>query len=94
MLLNRIKIIYDENKGRYGSPRITKQLRKDGLICGENRIARIMQKNNIQAKIKKRFKNTTDSKHTYPVAPNLLKQDFSAVEINQKWVSDITYIYA
>lgn len=92
-LLNRIKVVYETNRGCYGSPRITKQLNRDGITCGKNRIARIMQKNNIKAKTKKRFKITTNSKHNYPAAPNLLKQDFTAIGINQKWVSDITYIY-
>ena len=93
MLLKKIKIVYDDNKGCYGSPRITKQLNKDCIKCGENRIARIMRKNNVKAKTKKRFKITTNSKHDYPVAPNLLKRNFSANKINQKWVGDITYIY-
>jgi len=93
IMLNRIKVIYDENKGRYGSIRITKQLKKEGIICGKNRIAKIMSKNNLRAKTKKRFKITTNSKHKYPASPNVLKQDFTAKTINQKWVSDITYIY-
>jgi len=93
MLLNRIKGIFDDNKGRYGSPRVKKQLDKDGVICGRSRIARLMRKNNIKAKRAKKFKVTTDSKHNHPVADNLLRQDFSAAVINEKWVSDITYIY-
>jgi len=93
MLFNRIKVIYEMNRGCYGSIRITKQLNKDGIACGKNRIARIMQENNLRAKTKKRFKVTTDSKHNYPVADNLIKQEFSADRINQKWVSDITYVY-
>jgi len=93
MLLGKIKYIFDDNKGRYGSPRIKKQLDKDGEACGKNRVARLMRKNNIKAKRVKKFKMTTDSKHNHPVAPNLLKQDFTATAINEKWVSDITYIY-
>ena len=93
IVLNRIKVIYEENKGRYGSIRITKQLRRDGIVCGKNRIARLMNTNDIRAKTKKRFKITTNSKHNYSVSPNLLKQDFIVKGINKKWVSDITYIY-
>lgn len=93
MLLNQIKDIYADNKGRYGSPRITKELIKTGKRYGKNRITRLMRKNNIMAKTKRKFKITTNSKHNYPAAPNLLKQDFTAAGINQKWVSDITYIY-
>jgi len=93
MLLNQIKDIYADNKGRYGSPRITKELRKTGKRYGKNRITMLMRKNNIMAKTKRKFKITTNSKHNYPAAPNILKQDFTAAGINQKWVSDITYIY-
>jgi transposase InsO family protein len=93
MLLNKIKDIFDDNKGRYGSPRVKEQLDKDGIACGKNRVARLMGKNNIKAKRTKKFKVTTDSKHNHPVADNLLNQDFIATAINEKWVSDITYIY-
>ena len=93
MLLNIIRVIFDGNKGRYGSPRVKKQLNKNGIACGKNRVARLMRENNIKAKRMKKFKMTTDSKHNHPVAPNLLKQDFTATTVNEKWVSDITYIY-
>ena len=52
-----------------------------------------MSKNDIRAKTKKQFKITTNAKHKYQTLPNVLKQDFTAKTINQKWVSDITYIY-
>ncbi len=93
MLLDIIKDIYKENKGRYGSPRIKKQLEKEHIYCGKNRVARLMNKNNIKAKTCRKYRVTTNSKHKHPVADNLLKQRFNALEINQKWVSDITYIY-
>ena len=92
MLLKLIKNIYIKNQGNYGSPRITKQLKIDGLSCSRNRIARIMQKNNIRSKTKKRFKITTKSKHNYPIAQNIINQDFTAKKLNEKWLSDITYI--
>ena len=93
VLLNRIKDIYKDNKGRYGSPRIKKQLDKDKTSCGKHRVARLMSSNGIKAKARRKFKVTTDSKHNHPIVENLLKQKFNATEINQKWVSDITYIY-
>jgi putative transposase len=92
-LLNKIKYVFEDNKGRCGSPRIKKQLNKDGVVCGKNRVAGLMRKNNIKAKGVKKFKVTTDSKHNHSVAENLLEQDFTATTINEKWVSDITYIY-
>lgn len=93
MLLNRIKAIYEDNEGNYGSPRISQELNDTGIACGKNRVARLMRKNEIRAKTVKKFKVTTDSKHNHPVAPNRLAQEFKADKINQKWVSDITYIY-
>lgn len=93
MLLNRIQNIYKDNKGRYGSPRIKKQLEKEKVTCGKNRVAKLMSQNNIKAKTRRKYKVTTDSKHDHAVANNLLKQDFNATDVNQKWVSDITYIY-
>lgn len=93
VLLDRIKHIYKDNKGRYGSPRIKKQLDKENLICSKNRISRLMNQNGIKARAKRKFKVTTDAQHRHAVAENVLRQDFSANGINQKWVSDITYIY-
>lgn len=93
MLLDKIKGIHKKTKKRYGSPRITQELRKEGLLCGKNRVADLMRKNNIQAKAKKKFKATTNSKHNYPIAPNLLEQQFIAQGPNKVWASDITYIW-
>lgn len=93
MLLNQIKIAYADNEGNYGSPRISQELNDKGITCGKNRVARLMRKNEIRAKTSKKFRITTDSAHKHPVAPNRLAQEFSADTINQKWVSDITYIY-
>lgn len=88
-----IKAVYAEHKGRYGSPRIAEELRDNGIPCGENRVAARMQALGLQAKGKHKYKATTQSKHNLPVAPNLLEQHFEAEAPNQKWVSDITYIW-
>jgi len=77
-LLEVIKESYKESRGTYGSPRMTIDVQKKGMPCGKNRIARLMKKNNIAAKTRKKFKVTTQSKHKFPVAPNLLKRNFSA----------------
>ena len=93
ILLILIKDIYKFHKGRYGSPRITKELMDKGYQVGHNRIARIMKENNIKAVIKKRFKpKTTDSNHGFPYSENLLMQNFDVSGICEAWVSDITYI--
>jgi len=88
-----IKAIYEQSKGSYGSPRITKTLNNQEITCSENRVADRMRKNGIKAKTKKRFKVTTNSKHNHPIARNLLNQDFTAQSPDQVWASDITYIW-
>lgn len=91
-LLAEILKIHKESRGNYGSPRITRELRKQGIVVNEKTVAEIMKENGIQAKHKKKFKATTDSNHKLPVAKNRLKRDFETSKPNQVWVSDITYI--
>ena len=88
-LLERIGEVYRDSRKTYGSPRITDALNEQGIICGKNRVARIMRDSGIQVKIKRRFKRTTDSAHGYPVAPNLL---IDSNQTERLWVSDITFI--
>lgn len=90
---HHIRTIYEQNKGRYGSPRITEALNNQEIACSENRVAARMRKNGIKAKTKKRFKVTTHSKHKHPISANLLNQDFTAQHPDQIWVSDITYLW-
>jgi transposase InsO family protein len=92
-LTEEIKRIFEDEKGRAGSPRITKRLHQEGQNAGRNRVAEIMRKNGWRAKAAKKYKATTNSNHTLPVAPNLLEQNFEADAENRKWVSDITYIW-
>jgi putative transposase len=91
-LLEKIKTIHQDNRELYGSPRIHAALKQQGVICGRHRVARLMKKNNIQAKIPKSYKITTKVNPALSVAKNLLNQDFSAQRPNEKWVSDLTYI--
>jgi putative transposase len=92
-LAAEIKEIYDHEKQRTGSIRITKRLRASGRKVGKNRIANIMREKGWRAKGARKYKATTNSRHNLPVAPNLLQQNFEADKPNQKWVSDITYIW-
>ena len=89
----RIREIFAEHRQRYGAPRITKTLQHEGFRGSENRIARRMRALGLKAIQAKKFKATTDSKHSKPVAPDLLEQDFRAEAPNQKWTSDITYVW-
>lgn len=93
MLLLEIKRIFQEEKGRVGSPRMTRILRNEGFVAGHNRVSRLMRSAHLRAKAAKKYKATTQSNHTLPVAPNLLLQAFSACRPNERWVSDITYIW-
>lgn len=93
LLTVEVKRVFDDEKGRSGAPRIARRLQDEGKVAGRHRVARIMRDNGWRAKAARKYKATTNSKHSLPVAPNLLEQDFSAVKPDQKWVSDITYIW-
>jgi putative transposase len=91
-LVSQIRQAHQRSRQSYGSPRITDELIAAGTPCGRHRVARLMRVHGIKAKTVKRFRVTTDSKHRYPVASNLLKREFAAVHPNQVWLADITYI--
>ena len=91
-LVGGIKGIQKDVKYRYGSPRVTVELRKRGIRVGKNRVARLMSLHGLGARLKKRLRSTTDSSHSLSVAENLLNREFEVVEANKVWVSDITYI--
>ena len=91
-LVFEIKRAFDKNRKVYGSPRITDELKEDGFICSENRIARLMRLHLIVAKTKKKFKITTHSKHNLPIAKDLVRRNFYPEAPNRLWGSDITYV--
>lgn len=87
-----IRDIHEEHKGRYGSPRIHRELDARGVRVGRHRVARLMAEDGLQGRQKRGFRKTTDSNNAHRVAPNVLDRDFTAAEPNEKWVGDITYI--
>lgn len=91
-LLPLIRQAYLKSRRTYGSPRVTDELRDQGLVCNEKRIARLMRLYGIRPKTVKKFRATTDSKHSLPVAPNLLGRNFTVSGPNRVWLADITYI--
>jgi putative transposase len=92
-LLREMRLIHREVHQTYGSPRMHVELVSRGYSCGVNRVARLMRRDDIRAKSKRRWRmQTTDSRHALPVAANLLSQDFTATAANKKWVADITYV--
>ncbi len=91
-LLVRINDIFEYSSKTYGSPRIKEELKAQGIQVSRPRVARIMKASGIRARKPRRFVATTDSRHNYPVAPNILDRVFTATRPGQVWVSDITYI--
>jgi putative transposase len=91
-LVVAIEGIHGDVKRRYGSPRMTAELKARGYVCSENTVAGLMRAHEIRAKAPKRFVRTTDSRHRLPVAENILDRDFEPHGPNQRWCADITYI--
>ncbi len=92
-LRKEIDQIYRNSKGRYGSPKITNELQDMGWVVSRPRIARIMKSEGLKSIVSKKFRGlTTDSRHSFPTAPNVLNRYFQASRPAEKWVSDITYI--
>ena len=92
-LQRRIKEIFDQSRGSYGSRRVVKQLRAEGRHIGRYKVRRIMRQMGLKAKTPKRFKLTTDSRHSFPVAPNVLNRDFNVDAPNKVWTADISYVW-
>jgi putative transposase len=93
VLLVHVRSAFALSNGTYGSPRMTRELQDSGLAVGRRRTARLMRQNGLQARQKRRFKRTTDSQHAWPVAANLLDQDFTAARPDEKWGADISYLW-
>jgi len=92
MLTKQIKEVHQQSRRIYGSPRITEELKRRNFKVSRSRVARLMKKENIRSKIKKKYVITTDSKHSFRIAPNLLQRNFTVDAPGKVWVSDITYI--
>ena len=94
-LLSRILAVHEKSDQTYGSPRMTAELQAEGILCSENRIARIMRENKIASEAVKKFKvTTTDSNHNLPIAERIFETENAAAVMapNQVWVGDITYV--
>jgi putative transposase len=91
-LTAQIATVHAEVKGRYGSPRVRAELVARGHGCCVNLVAKLMRQAGIAAKTKRKFRQTTDSNHSMPVAENVLDRQFEPEEPNARWCADITYI--
>ena len=78
------------SRGRYGSPRVYRELQAQGHEVGRHRVARLMREQGLRARKKRRFQCTTDSQHAFPVAANVLDRQFTVATPNATWVSDIS----
>ncbi|MEZ4755043.1 MAG: IS3 family transposase [Bdellovibrionota bacterium] len=91
----QIKLVFTESRQTYGVPRVWRKLLRMGVPCSKRQVSQIMRKNkliSVYNRKKNRFVVTTDSLKTRVPAPNLLKRDFKASAVNEKWVGDVTYI--
>jgi putative transposase len=92
-LLADIRQVHSASGNRYGSPRIHAALRAQGRKVGRGRVERLMRRYGVRGLVAQRRRvQTTDSRHTFPVAPNLLNRQFTAAAPNQVWLADLTYI--
>ena len=91
-ILEKAREVYHKSRGTYGSPRIHASLNRLGIQCSRPRVARLMKKINLQAKMVKAWKRTTKRNEEHRAEPNHLSQRFDVTEPNKVWVSDITYV--
>jgi putative transposase len=92
-LAQRVVGAHAASKGRYGSPRVHAELKAAGERVGRKRVARLMRERKLTARTRRRFRTTTDSKHGFPIAPNVLERNFTASAPDRAWVTDITFLW-
>lgn len=92
-LVRHVKRVHLESRKIYGSPKITEKLNQEGISVSQKTVGRIVKEEGIHSKTVKKYKATTNSKHSLPVYPNLLNQQFHVEEPGKVWVGDITYIW-
>jgi len=91
-LLFLILQIFKKHRRRYGSPRVWEELKGLGILVGRKRVERLMREQKLMARQRRKWVNTTDSRHGLPTADNILNREFKASFPGEKWVSDITYL--
>jgi transposase InsO family protein len=92
-LAEQVTEVHLASKRRYGSPRVHAEIKAAGTRVGRKRVARLMREKKLAGRTRRRFRTTTDSKHDFPIAPNVLKRDFTAMAPNRAWVTDITFLW-
>lgn len=92
VLLAQIAQVHRDSREAYGAVKTWHALRAWGVACGRQRVARLRRHAGIEAKRRRRFRVTTQSRHSYPVAANVLARAFAVPQPNRVWVGDITFI--
>jgi transposase InsO family protein len=90
---SRARLIFKQSHGSYGSRRIAEQLKAEGHRVGRYKARRLMRQLGLKVKISRRYKLTTDSRHSFPVAQNLVNRNFEVGSPNVTWTADITYVW-
>jgi putative transposase len=94
-ILAVVQSVHEESQERYGSPRVHRELRNQGVRTSRKRVARLMRRQGLRGRPRRKFCRTTDSNHAQPIAPNLLERQFapeSVADTDRVWVADITYL--
>ena len=92
-LRRRMKVLFAVSRGSLGSRTMTENLRQEGFEIGRYKTRRLMKQLRLRVKQKRKYKVTTDSKHSFPVAENVLNREFSPSAPDQVWGTDITYLW-
>jgi putative transposase len=92
-LVFKVGQIFTRSRSKFGSRRMSKQLKIEGHDIGRYRTRTLIKKAKTTVKYKKKFKRTTDSNHNQPIAPNLLNREFTVKKPNVAWCTDITYLW-
>jgi putative transposase len=91
-LRSRVREVHGESNQRYGSPRVLRELRRQGLRVGKRRVERAMRSQGLVARARRPFRVTTAANPAHQVEPNVLAREFSATRPNERWVTDISYV--
>lgn len=92
-LAAHVVAVYTRSRKTYGSPRVHAELKAKGVRVGRKRVERLMRENGLEARRKRRFRKTTDSKHSSPIAPNVVARKFNVAAPDRVWASDVTAIW-
>jgi transposase InsO family protein len=92
-LRERLRVLHEESRGTYGSPRLLAALRREGVRVGKRRVERALRNMGLQTRTGRRWRTTTRADPAHPVVGNALARDFTASKPNERWVTDISYVW-